>query len=55
MFFDTDNAYPKEGLNVNNRVDEKETVGVNGVHPTPEGSYMVADGILPVFYEKIIK
>lgn len=55
VFFDTDNAYPKEGLNVNNRVDEKETVGVNGVHPTPEGSYMVADGILPVFYEKIIK
>lgn len=55
VFFDTDNAYPKWELDVNNRVDEKETIGVNGVHPTPEGSYMVADGLLPVFYEKIIK
>lgn len=55
VFFDTDNGYPKEELDVNNRVDEKETIGVNGVHPTPEGSYMVADGLLPVFYEKIIK
>ena len=56
IFFDTDYGYPKEYKSVNTRMDEfKEMVGVNGVHPTPKGSYMIADGILPLFYEKIVK
>ena len=56
LFFDTDNGYPKGNLDVNDRNDSTtEVVGINGVHPTKEGSYMVADGILPIFYEKIFK
>lgn len=56
ILFDTDYAYPKEYKSVNTRMDMfKEMVGVNGVHPIPEGSYMVSDAILPVFYEKIVK
>lgn len=56
VLFDTDYAYPKEYKSVNPRMDMfKEMVGVNGVHPIPEGSYMVSDAILPVFYKKIVE
>lgn len=56
LFFDADYGYPKEHKNVNTRMcDYKEMVGVNGVHPIPEGSYMIADGILPVFYKMIVE
>ena len=49
LFFDTDYGYPKEHRSVNTRMSGyKEMVGINGVHPIPEGSYMIADGILPV-------
>ena len=49
LFFDTDYGYPKEHKCVNTRMSGyKEMVGINGVHPIPEGSYMIADGILPV-------
>ena len=49
IFFDTDYAYHKEHKSVNTRMSGyKEMVGINGVHPIPEGSYMIADGILPV-------
>ena len=56
VLFDTDYAYPKEYKSVNSRMDMfKEMIGVNGVHPIPEGSYMVSDAILPVFYKKIVE
>lgn len=56
VLFDTDYAYPKEYKSINSRMDMfKEMVGVNGVHPIPEGSYMVSDAILPVFYKKIVE
>lgn len=49
LFFDADYGYPKEHKCVNTRMSGyKEMVGVNGVHPIPEGSFMIADGILPV-------
>lgn len=49
LFFDADYGYPKEHKCVNTRMSGyKEMVGINGVHPIPEGSYMIADGILPV-------
>ena len=49
LFFDADYGYPKEHKCVNTRMSGyKEMVGVNGVHPIPVGSYMIADGILPV-------
>ena len=42
--FDSENSYPSEQASVNNRIkDVKEKVGTNGVHPTMEGYYMVAD------------
>lgn len=48
IFFDTDYAYPKSNRGVNTRISSiTEDVDVNGVHPVKEGSYMVADGILP--------
>lgn len=50
LFFDTDYGYPKNEKNVNNRISSyKELVGTNGVHPIKEGSYMIADSMLPVF------
>ena len=54
IFFDTDYGYPKTEKNVNSRISAyKELIGTNGVHPIKEGSYMVADGILPIFVKMI--
>ena len=50
IFFDTDYGYPKTKKNVNTRISEyTELIGTNGMHPVVEGSYMIADGILPIF------
>lgn len=43
--FDAENGYPIKQTAVNNRSSVTEAVGTNGVHPTAEGSYMVADAI----------
>ena len=48
IFVDSENAYPTATKAVNTRLTSKlETIYTNGVHPIKEGSYMVADGILP--------
>ena len=45
-----DYGYPKTKKNVNTRISEyTELIGTNGMHPVAEGSYMIADGILPIF------
>lgn len=48
MFFDTDYAYPKTEKNVNTRMTLKETIDTNGIHPVKEGSYLIADAIVPL-------
>ena len=47
--FDAENGYPTKMTPVNNRVSETEVVGTNAVHPTTEGSYLVADAIYRAF------
>lgn len=47
--FDVENAYPTTPTPVNNRATKTEELGTNGVHPTAEGSYMVADAIYRTF------
>lgn len=47
--FDAENGYPIKQTAVNNRSSVTEVVGTNGVHPTTEGSYMVADAIYRTF------
>ena len=47
--FDAENGYPTKQTAVNNRSSVTEAVGTNGVHPTAEGSYMVADAIYRTF------
>jgi hypothetical protein len=48
QMFDNQNGYPTIDVPVNNRTLLTEKRGSNGVHPTTEGSYMVADSIFPV-------
>jgi hypothetical protein len=48
MFFDTDYGYPKAEKNVNTRMTLKETIDTNGIHPVKEGSYLIADAIVPL-------
>ena len=43
--FDTDYNMPSEQRPVNNRATETETVGTNGVHPTVNGYYQIADAV----------
>ena len=48
VFFDTDYGYPKTNKDVNSRITSiKESIDTNGVHPIKEGSYLIADSILP--------
>ena len=54
IFFDTDYGYPKTQKNVNTRISAiKETIDTNGVHPIAEGSYLIADSILPVLIKML--
>lgn len=41
--FDADNAFPTTSKNVNTRSGETESVGTNGVHPTNNGYWQIAD------------
>ena len=41
--FDADNAFPTTSKNVNTRSVETESVGTNGVHPTNNGYWQIAD------------
>ena len=41
--FDADNAFPTIIKNVNTRSGETESVGTNGVHPTNNGYWQIAD------------
>ena len=43
--FDCEYGYPKTATSVNNRVSTTEDLGTNGVHPSQEGSKMVADSL----------
>lgn len=43
--FDCENSYPASETDVNNRVDVKEKLGTNGVHPTDVGYKLVADAM----------
>lgn len=50
IFFDTDYGYPKKTKNVNSRISAiTEQIDTNGVHPIKEGSFLIADSILPTF------
>lgn len=54
IFFDTDYGYPKTQKNVNTRISAiKETIDTNGMHPIAEGSYLIADSILPVLIKML--
>lgn len=41
--FDADNAFPITSKNVNTRSGETESIGTNGVHPTNNGYWQIAD------------
>lgn len=41
--FDADNAFPITTKNVNTRSGETESIGTNGVHPTNNGYWQIAD------------
>lgn len=41
--FDAENAFPSMEKNVNTRATKKESVGTNGVHPTNNGYWQIAD------------
>lgn len=41
--FDADNAFPTTIKNVNTRSGETESIGTNGVHPTNNGYWQIAD------------
>lgn len=41
--FDADNAFPITAKNVNTRSGETESIGTNGVHPTNNGYWQIAD------------
>lgn len=41
--FDADNAFPITAKNVNTRPGETESIGTNGVHPTNNGYWQIAD------------
>lgn len=41
--FDADNVFPTTSKNVNTRSGETESVGTNGVHPTNNGYWQIAD------------
>lgn len=41
--FDADNAFPITAKNVNTRSSETESIGTNGVHPTNNGYWQIAD------------
>lgn len=41
--FDADNAFPTTSKNVNTRSGETESIGTNGVHPTNNGYWQIAD------------
>lgn len=41
--FDADNAFPTAIKNVNTRSGETESIGTNGVHPTNNGYWQIAD------------
>jgi lysophospholipase L1-like esterase len=43
--FDTDYNMPSNEKNVNNRSDVTEKVGTNGVHPSTNGYYQIADAV----------
>ena len=47
--FDAENGYPTKETIVNNRASKTELVGTNAVHPTTEGSYLVADAVYRTF------
>ena len=47
--FDAENSYQTSDTPVNNRVATTEKLGTNGVHPTQQGSYQVADSIYRSF------
>ena len=49
QLFDCENLYPKAEVSVANRSNRKELLGTNGVHPTTEGAYTVADSIFAAF------
>ena len=48
--FDTDFNMPTSGKPVNNRNEETEIIGSNGVHPTTNGYYQIADAVYRSFY-----
>ena len=55
VFFDTDYGYPKTNKDVNSRITSiKESIDTNGVHPIKEGSYLIADSILPTFAKVVL-
>ena len=41
--FDADNAFPTTIKNVNTRSSKTESIGTNGVHPTNNGYWQIAD------------
>lgn len=45
--FDCENAYPQSAIVSNIRTGEEETIDINGVHPTAEGSLQLADSAIP--------
>lgn len=48
--FDTDYNMPTAEKPVNNRNDETEIIGTNGVHPSISGYYQIADAVYRSFY-----
>lgn len=48
--FDTDFNMPTIEKPVNNRNEETEIIGSNGVHPTTNGYYQIADAVYRSFY-----
>lgn len=43
--FDSEYSYPSVEQNVNNRINIKEQLGSNGVHPTNDGAKLIADAM----------
>ena len=43
--FDTDYNMPSTNRPVNNRNDKTEVIGTNGLHPTVNGYYQIADAV----------
>ncbi len=53
--FDTDYNMPNAQKPVNNRSSVTETVGTNGVHPSTDGYYQIADAAYRSFCHDIVK